>query len=218
MKPVFQILLWVGICAGVGSGISSCRPDPLTDLTPEESQVFITNRDRSVNFASYKTFSLPDSVIEISNDRAQVSMTGLEPPFLNRLAQELTSRGYQRVSRRDSTDLGVAVMRINNSYVGINSMPFSPYFMDYWGVGGLGGWGGWGGYNPYFPNYYSFYEVSESYWMIQLIDLKNPNTADQELNVIWQAQIRGNGIFDATSIDSMLAKVFEQSTYLRANQ
>ncbi|GAB3314304.1 hypothetical protein GCM10027299_02290 [Larkinella ripae] len=199
----------------MGSGISSCRPDPISDLTPEDSQVFITNRDRSINFASYKTFSLPDSVLEISNDQAQLSMTGLEPPFLSRLAQELTSRGFQRVERRDSTDLGVAVMRINNSYVGVNSMPFSSYYLDYWGYGGLGGWGG---YSPYYPNYYSLYEVSESYWMIQLIDLKSPNTTDQELNVIWQAQIRGSGIFDAASIDSMLTRVFEQSAYLRVNQ
>ncbi|WP_460669757.1 DUF4136 domain-containing protein [Larkinella ripae] len=215
MKSKFQILLWLGICGGMGSGISSCRPDPISDLTPEDSQVFITNRDRSINFASYKTFSLPDSVLEISNDQAQLSMTGLEPPFLSRLAQELTSRGFQRVERRDSTDLGVAVMRINNSYVGVNSMPFSSYYLDYWGYGGLGGWGG---YSPYYPNYYSLYEVSESYWMIQLIDLKSPNTTDQELNVIWQAQIRGSGIFDAASIDSMLTRVFEQSAYLRVNQ
>ncbi|RAK03223.1 uncharacterized protein DUF4136 [Larkinella arboricola] len=215
MKITFQILLWAGICAGIGSGISSCRPDALDGLSPEESQVFITNRDRSVNFATYKTFSLPDSVLEISNDQAQISMTGLEPTFLNRLAQELTSRGYQRVNRRADSDLGVAVMRINNSYVGVSSMPYSSYYLDYWGYGGLGGWGG---YRPYYPSYYSFYQVSDTYWMIQLIDLKNPNTADQELNVIWQAQIRGSGIFDANSIDAIITRVFEQSSYLRANQ
>ncbi|MGA0559981.1 DUF4136 domain-containing protein [Larkinella sp. VNQ87] len=215
MKAVFQILLWAGIGGAIGSGISSCRPDPLENLTPEESQVFITNRDRSVNFANYQTFSLPDSVVEVSNDQQQLSMTGIEPQFLDRLAQQLTSRGYQRVSRSTNPDLGVAVMRINNSYVGVTSMPFSPYYLDYWGYGGLGGWGG---FSPYYPNYYSFYEVSDSYWLIQLIDLKNPNTTDRELNVIWQAQIRGNGIYDATSVDTMLSKVFEQSAYLRANQ
>lgn len=215
MKITFQILLWVSICVGIGSGISSCRPDSLKDLSPEESQVFITNRDRSVNFANYKTFSLPDSVIAVSNDQSQVSNTGLEPTFLNRLAQELTSRGYQRVNRRANADLGVAVMLINNSYVGVSSMPFSPYYLDYWGYGGLGGWGGFG---PYYPNYYSFYQVSDTYWMIQLLDLKSPNTADQELNVIWQAQIRGSGIFDANSVNTILSRVFEQSPYLRANQ
>ncbi|MFC5412638.1 DUF4136 domain-containing protein [Larkinella bovis] len=215
MKPIFRILLWVAIGGGIGSGISSCRPDALSDLTPEDSQVFITNRDQSVNFAAYKTFSLPDSVVQISNDQAQLSNTGLEPPFLNRLAQELTNRGYQRVSRKDSADLGVAVMLVNNSYVGVSSMPFSPYYLDYWGYGGLGGWGG---YSPYYPSYYSFYEVSDTYWLIQAIDLKHPNTTDKELKVVWQAQIRGNGIFDAASIDSILTRVFEQSAYLRANQ
>ena len=210
MKPVFRILLWVGICGGIGSGISSCRPDPLDNLTPEESQVFITNHDRSVNFASYKTFSLPDSVMEVVNDQQQLSMTGIEQPFLDKLAQTLTSRGYQRVSRSVNPDLGVAVMRVNNSYVGVSSAPFSSYYLDYWGYGGLGGYG----YSPYYPSYYSFYEVTDTYWLIQLIDLKNPDTTDKELNVVWQAQIRGSGIFDAASVDSIITKVFDQSTYL----
>ncbi|RCR71670.1 DUF4136 domain-containing protein [Larkinella punicea] len=215
MKTIVRILLWVGVCGGIGSGVSSCRPDPLDNLSPEESQVFITNHDRSVNFANYRTFSLPDSVVEVSNNQQQLSMTGIEQPFLDRLAQTLTSRGYQRVNRSINSDLGVSVMRVNNSYVGVTSMPFSPYYLDYWGYGGLGGFGG---FNPYYPNYYSFYEVSDTYWLIQLIDLKNANTASQELNVIWQAQIRGTGIFDAASVDSIITKVFDQSAYLRANQ
>ncbi|GAB3905939.1 hypothetical protein GCM10028803_37550 [Larkinella knui] len=217
MKAVFRILLWASISGGIGGGISSCRPDPIDNLTPEESQVFITNHDRSVNFANYRTFSLPDSVVEVVNDQQRVSMAGMEPQFLDRLAQELTSRGYQRVSRNANPDLGVAVLRINNSYLGVTSMPYSPYYLDYWGYGGLGGLGGYG-YGYGYPSYYSFYEVSDTYWMIQLVDLRNPNRTDQKLNVIWQAQIRGSGIFDETSVNSILSNVFQQSAYLRTNQ
>ncbi|GAB3928763.1 DUF4136 domain-containing protein [Larkinella terrae] len=212
MKTVFQILLWASICGGIGSGVSSCRPDPLNDLTPEDSQVFITNHDRSVNFANYKTYSLPDSVVEMVNDRQTVSMSTLDQRVLDKLAQTMTGLGYQRVNRNTNPDLGLAVMKINNSYVGVTSNPYSAYYLDYWGYGGLGGFGG---YSPYYPSYYSFYEVSDTYWLIQLIDLKNPNTADQKLNVVWQAQIRGNGIFDETSVDSIITKVFDQSTYLK---
>ncbi|RRB02180.1 DUF4136 domain-containing protein [Larkinella rosea] len=215
MKTVFQILLWASISGGIGSGISSCRPDPLNDLTPEDSQVFITNHDRSVNFANYKTYSLPDSVVEVANDRQTVSMTPLDQRVLDKLATTMTGLGYQRVSGKDSSDLGVAVMKINNSYVGVTSNPYSSYYLNYWGYGGLGGYGG---YSPYYPSYYSFYEVSDTYWLIQLIDLKHPNTADQKLNVVWQAQVRGNGIFDETSVDSIITSVFNQSTYLKGNK
>ncbi|WP_128546063.1 DUF4136 domain-containing protein [Larkinella soli] len=213
MERLCKILLWVVVSAGMGSGISSCRPDPLADLTAEDSQVFITNYDRSVNFANYRTFSLPDSVVVVSNNQEGTSASALELRFLDRLAQTLTSRGYQRVARSTNPDIGVAVIRISNQYVGVTTSPFSPYYLDYWGFGGYGF-----NYYPSYPNYYSFYQVSDDYWMIQMVDLRNRNTSDCQLNVIWQAEIRGSGIFDDASLDNLLSSVFSQSTYLRANQ
>ena len=48
----------------------SCSPDALQDLTPEDSQVFITNYEKSVNFGNFNTFSLADSVFVLQNDRS----------------------------------------------------------------------------------------------------------------------------------------------------
>lgn len=207
---VFQILQWILVCGGVVVGMSSCQRDPLKDLTTEDSQVFITNYDRSANFASYQTFSLPDSVVYLTNDRAQTSLTTLEQRFLDQVSQTMTSRGYRRTNT--NADLGVAVSRINQRYVGVTSDPYSSYYMNYWGYGGFGS------FYPYYPSYYSFYEVSDAYWQVQIVDLRNRNTANNQLNVVWQAEIRGDGIFDETSVNNILTSVFNQSTYLRSNQ
>ena len=45
--------------------LSACNHDPLQDLSIEDSQVFITNHDKSVNFKQFKTFSILDSVLVV---------------------------------------------------------------------------------------------------------------------------------------------------------
>jgi hypothetical protein len=202
----------------ISSILMNCQQNPVGDLSPEDSQVFITNQDRSAVFSTYKTFSLPDSVVVYQNNTQQTSRSLLESSFINRISTALTSRGYQRVDSTSNPDLGIAVIRANESYIGATSIPYDPYYLDYWGGfgGGLGGFGY--GYSPFFPTYYSFYEVQDRYWIIQMVDLKNRNETNKQLNVIWTAQIRGNGIFDDASIDRIVDAVFSQSDYLQTNQ
>lgn len=210
---LFKRLLAVGLSLGMGWGMMACGGSPVDDLSDAESQVFITNYDRSVNFANYRTFSLPDSVVIVSNSGDQTSQTLLDQAVLAGLAQQLTNRGYQRVEQGSSADLGVAAIRVNNSYVGVTSSPYSSYYSNYWGYGGYGY-----SYYPYYPSYYNFYQVSDNYWNLQMVDLKNRNANNQQLNVIWQAEIRGNGIFDTASTNDILTNVFSQSPYLQANK
>ncbi len=44
-----------------GLGLMSCSKDPISDLSNEESLVYITNHDKSANFSQFKTFSIVDS-------------------------------------------------------------------------------------------------------------------------------------------------------------
>ena len=206
-------LLIAGMVAGLGAGMTACHKGPLNTLSDADTQVFITNYDHSVNFSNYKTFSLPDSVVIVSNDGDQTSQTLLDQGLIEQLAQQLISRGYQRVDQSTKADLGVAAIRVDNSYIGVASDPYSSYYSNYWGFGGYGY-----SYYPYYPNYYSFYQVNDTYWELQMVDLKNQNTTSQQLNVIWQAEIRGNGIFDAASTSNILTSVFNQSSYLQASK
>src|SRR5437868_14710355 len=49
--------------------VSSCSKDPLNNMTEEESRIYITNHDSTVNFSSYKTYSIVDSVALVDNNR-----------------------------------------------------------------------------------------------------------------------------------------------------
>lgn len=216
MKLTKNRLLKTAALAVVGLALAAgCNRDPLRDLSPEDSQVFITNHDASVNFGNYKTFSIRDSVAVLGNQgQVQYSTTSRELDFVARVISNLQQRGYVRVDRSQNPDLGVNVARVSNTYTGVTANPF---FDPFWG-----GWGGWGwGGGLYYPPTFSYYQVRENYWYSEIIDLKNPRAGQngqQQLPVIWTAEIRGNGIFDQTSIGRVVDAVFAQSEYLRTSR
>lgn len=203
----------------VGAGMTACRENALNGLSPADRPVYITNYDRSVNFGQYKTFSLPDSVVIQSNDRYRTSLGTVESRFVSNVAGALTSRGFQRVAQGQPADLGVAVVRVNNQYTGVGVDPYGSYYSNYWYGGGFGGFGGLG-YSPYYPSYYT-YQVTDQYWEIQVVDLKNrpaagTGTTQPQLNVLYDATIRGADITDTQSVDAATNAIFTQSPYLQA--
>lgn len=214
--------LYAALLLSLGGGLTACRDNALNGLTPQDSQVYITNYDRSVNFSQYRTFSLPDSVVVQSNDRVQTSTGTIENRFVTNVANALTSRGFQRVAQGQPADLGVAVVRVNNRFTGVGVNPYS-YYSNYWFGSGFGGLGGYGyGYDPFYPTYYT-YQVSERYWELQIVDLKNrpaPTTSSDSLrlNVVFDATIRGADITETSDVDTAITTIFNQSPYLRANR
>jgi hypothetical protein len=217
MKTTKNRFLHTAVLAVTGLALLvGCNRDPLKDLSPDDSQVFITNHDRSVDFSTYKTFSIVDSVAVLSNQGAdRPSATSRELAFIARIAQNLTQRGYVRVARTEKPDLGINVARINNSYLGVVANP-NPY---YGGFGG--GYWGYGGYGGYYPSTYSYYQVNENYWYTEALDLKNPRTGQNgqnQLAVIWTAEIRGDNIFNDASINQVVDAVFAQSGYFQAGK
>ncbi|MBD2700734.1 DUF4136 domain-containing protein [Spirosoma sp. BT702] len=208
--------LWVLLLLTVGGALTACRDNAISDLSPADSPVYITNYDRSINFGQYKTFSLPDSVIIESNNSYATAKNSISDRFVSNVANALTSRGFQRVDRGQKADLGVAVILVNNQYTGVASNPYS-YYSNYWGYGGLGGYG----YSPYSPSYYT-YEVTDRYWEIQIVDLKNSPTTSagqqQQLSVVYDATIRGADIIDTQSVDAATSAIFSQSPYLQVTR
>ena len=199
----------------VVSGLSACRKNAVNDLSPADSPVYITNYDRSVNFGQYKTFSLPDSVIVESNNSYSTEQSSVSTQFVTNVANALTARGFQQVSRGQQADLGVAIIRVNNEYTGVASNSYS-YYSNYWGYGGLGGYG----YSPYYPSYYT-YQVTDQYWEIQIVDLKNSaptSTGEQQLRVVYDATVRGTDITDPQAVNLATTAIFNQSPYLQATR
>jgi hypothetical protein len=181
--------------------LTSCTKDPISDLSDLDSQVFVTNYDKSANFKSFKTFSIADSVTVIQDNRSGTALTSLDRDLLTRIITNMQNLGYTYVAANKNPDVGLTAARITNTYLNVASTPYSSY------------WGGYyGGYYGY-PSYYT-YETSESYWAVSMLDLKNAKPATENLNVIWDAQIRGGGLANPDYIDDMVDSAFKQSTYL----
>ena len=208
---------WVVLLLLAGGGLTACRENAVDDLSPADSPVYITNYDRSVNFGQYKTFSLPDSVVIESNDTYSTGQTDVSGQFVTDVANALTAKGFQRVNKGVNADLGIAIIRVNNQYTGVASNPNS-YYSSYWG-GGYGGLGNYG-YSPYYPSYYT-YQVTDQYWEIQIVDLKNrpaTTSTEQQLTVIYDATVRGTDITDQQAVDTAVTAIFNQSPYLQATR
>jgi Domain of unknown function (DUF4136) len=190
-----KLLMFMGVlCLLV-----ACAKDPLSDLTDEDSQVFITNYDDTVSFSSYKTFATSsDSIIVLQNNRFYLSALSPELNFVQNVTNKFKERGYTRVEKTASPDLMVNIIRVSNSSVGITQNP---------------NYGGYG-YGGYYPSSYSFYEITENYWYVEVLDKKNYVANGNKYNVIWNAEIRGNGIFDDGSLNNLVNAVFKQSSYL----
>ena len=180
--------------------IWACTSDPLKDLSDADSQVFITNYDKEVLFANYKTFAVSDSVFILQNQRTASSSTAQDMVYIGRIAENLKNKGYKQVKKNENPDIGITLAHVTNSRVGVTSTPYYGYY-------------GYGSY--YSPSYYSFYQVSDSYWYIEMLDLKNLTSTNQ-YKVVWNAEIRGYNVFNPTVSLDIIDAVFAQSGYLKA--
>jgi hypothetical protein len=180
--------------------------------------VFITNHDQAVDFRQYRTFSIVDSVLVIGNRGNTTSLTEVDIRVMTAIIAQMEQAGYTLVSRTQSPDLGINVAQIRNSFVNAVSQPIGGFWGNYWGFGP--GWGGgfgpgWGGaWGPGFPSYFQFYEVTDNYWYWEILDFKNPNTANSQVPVIWTAQVRGRFLFESLYTNQLVQGVFTHSPYL----
>ncbi len=194
--------LWV---LGLSATLFSCTKDPLSGLSDSDSQIFVTNHDNQANFKLYKTFSVVDSVQVVEDNYSGTGLTSLDRAMLIRIIDNMEKLGYKYVQASAKPDVGINLARITNTSLNVVSQPISPY----WGYGG--------GYGYGFPNYYTYYQTSESYWSMSMIDLKNPDTVNNKIKVIWNAQIRGSGLGNDSFVSQMVDSVFGQSSYLKNN-
>ncbi|MDR6196822.1 DUF4136 domain-containing protein [Siphonobacter sp. SORGH_AS_0500] len=207
MKRISKSLLLLVCSVGL---LAACERDPVNDLDPKDSQVFITNH-ATTNFTGYKTFSIPDSVLVVENEKSTKMVRTQDLIFIDRIITNLTNRGFTRVAHNAKPDLEVTPAQISYSQSGYVPT-YNPWYYDpYWGYGNGYGYGYGYGYAPY----YSYYSYSENYWYIRIADVKN--VSNNQATVVWDAQIRGDGIYDTSSVGTVVDGVFAQSTYLKAN-
>lgn len=208
-----KILIAV-VCAATLLYVSRCTKEPMNNLTESEGRIYITNRDESVSFGSYQTFSIADSVAVIDNNQfAERALTAVDAAYIQAVKTQMQEKGYTLVSRNDNPDLAINVNRIFSTTTGVFS------YADYWSYYG-GYWDpyywGYGGYDYMFPTSYGIYESTEGAWSIDMFDLKNAGNTNN-IKGIWNGLIRGPGIFRTETADPGVKILFDQSTYLQTN-
>lgn len=187
-----------------------CTKDPMK-LTNEESRIYITNKDSTVNFSQFSNFNIADSVTVIDGNQAGAQLNNTDLAFLRSFSTEMKNRGFTEVTKSSQPELGVRISRIIRTSTGVVTFNdfyggwYDPY---YWGYSGYG-WGmpTWG---------FATYQVQEGMLSIDIVDLKNAATNNQ-IKVVWNGLIRGSGIFNANTAASQVAALFDQSPYLRKN-
>ncbi|MGZ8544636.1 MAG: DUF4136 domain-containing protein, partial [Flavisolibacter sp.] len=177
--------------------------------------IYVTSRDSSVNFGSYKTYSISDSVYVIDNNTlTSREATNWDQQLLSAVRTSLEARGYTRVSPGQNPDLGVNVSRLYNTST--NVVRFDDYWNGYGGSYDPYYWG-YGGYGYYFPPTYGIYESTEAALSIDILDLENA-PSNNAIRGIWNGLVRGSGIFTNTAIQGQVKALFDQSPYIQSMQ
>ena len=197
---------------GVMVLLASCSKDPLKNLSEDETRIYITNRDSSVNFASYKTFSISDSVTVVHDQHGAKEYTATDSAYIAAVKKYMQQSGYTLVTREQGPDIGVNVSRVYSTTGVISYNDYSGYYGGYYDPYY---WGDYG-YGYYMPYGYAVYSVTEGAMSIDMLDLKNA-AANKKIDFIWTGLIRGEGIFSATGADAQVKALFDQSTYLKNN-
>jgi len=208
MKRVLMIIIGL---AGFSTVFNSCAKDPVSNLTPDESRIYITDHDSTVNFSNYTTYSISDSVAVIDNGHSTHELTDVDQAYISAVKKYMDAAGYHMVSKNDNPDIGVDVNHIINTSTGVIS--YGDYWNDYGGYWDPYYWG-YPDYGYYIPYAYSVYQVKEGAISVDLLDLKNA-AAHDKINVIWTGLIRGSGIFNTSVADTQVKALFDQSSYLK---
>jgi hypothetical protein len=207
MKKILALPLGLVLCSVL---IISCTKDPVSNLTAEESRIYITDHDSSVNFSNYSTYSISDSIAVIDNGNSKHESSATGEAYIAAVKKYMNNAGYTLVSKNDNPDLGVDVTHIINTSTGVIS--YGDYWDNYGGYWDPYYWG-YPDYSYYIPYAYSVYQVKEGALSIDILDLKNASE-NNNINVVWTGLIRGSGILDPSVADSQVKALFDQSSYL----
>lgn len=209
MRAIFSGLIILFVTA-------SCSKEPLDNLSSAESNVYTTNRDTTVDFRSYKTYSISDSIIIRQSGSIEYSATSQDQAFINAFRQNMAARGFAEVARGSGPDLGIQLSLLINTNVGVIALPdmwtgwnpgfWGPYDPTWgWGLGPGWGWGG----------SFATYRVTTALMSADIFDLLNAGT-NQSFRVIWNGVIQGNEVYEPSTASTQIAQLFLQSPYLVA--
>jgi hypothetical protein len=201
--------------------ISGCYPDKIDYV--DEYDVAGTMYDHTVDFSSYNTFHVLDTVMHITDD-------GEDDPNLSRqydedilelVRQNMIDLGYTELANPDSLnrpDLEMLVQATTTDFY-----TYFTYWYDYWSW--YPGWDWWYPGYPWYPSYpwypgggyYSSYTTGTL--IVEMLDTEVDPNSGEHPGVVWMGLVNGlltNNISSAKSrLTKQINQLFEQSPYLQ---
>jgi uncharacterized protein DUF4136 len=206
--------------------ISSCYPNNGTVYNSSLDTV-LTLFDESVDFTQFKTYSMPDTIINICDDPSSSDCIELEDRYdaesLALIAKNLEDLGYTRVFDPETNvvDLFVFVSKIATKNAQVYSYPWWGYWGWYpgWGYPGYPPYPG-GGWNPWYPwGGTVVYTYTTGSMHIEMISTEDLGEDAGFANSVWAGGM--NGLLEGSDIPNRIQKninqIFAQSPYLKTN-
>jgi hypothetical protein len=210
-KIVIPVLMAAGIFV-----MTSCKKDAIKNLEGDEGQIYITKHADSVNFSSFRTFSIADSVAVIQNNKLLgKELSSADAAYIQAVKDQLTQRGYTLVNKNQNPDLGITISQVYNTSTGVFDYGsyWDPYYGSYWGPD----YWGYGGYGYYFPSYYyGTYSITEGAMSIDVFNLRDAKESNK-ISAIWNGLLRGSGVFGVSAANNGVKALFDQSSYFKAS-
>ena len=112
-------------------GLSACEKDP--DMNQLDADLVVyTDYDKDADFGGYKTYFLPDSILEAGGHRATYWKDENAKAIINKVAAEMDARGYTRIldpEKKEEANVGLQL-----SYVAQTTQVITG---GYWAAGGI---------------------------------------------------------------------------------
>lgn len=192
--------------------MTGCKKDPVSNLSNDETRIYITNYDTTVNFSTYKTFSIDDSVAVIQDNQLQGrQLTGFDNTVISQVIKDMQQKGFTQVARENNPDLAINVSEVSNTSTGVFS--YDNYWNSYDMYYDPSYWG-YAGYDYYSPYAVGVYTIQQGGLTIDMFDLKNASANGNKIRDVWSGLARGEEVFSPTNATSETDALFLQSPYL----
>lgn len=193
----------------------ACHKEPYTDSDNE--YLVYTTPGKDVNFTSYKTFDLADSLLIIGqSEKPEYSQSDNALALIEAVRTNMEKMGYIYTPSNPNADLGIQMTFV------VKTERYVQYYNDpYWWLDYPGYWspGFWGNYTGFYYRYPVSYTYSTNSLMIDMVDLTTPKTGNEALEVIWSAFLGGPAGFgpvsDLNKMKTSIDQAFAQSSYLK---
>jgi hypothetical protein len=190
--------------------LTGCYPGEVTSV--QELDLVTTLFDKDVNFAGYKTYAMPDTIIHICDAGSQeqncpsdLTRTN-DNLILTQIEENLQGMGFTRSDPQDADVLVVTSANATDMY-GYTSYY---WYWDYW-------YGYPPGYGWYYPPATVTYQYTTGTLFITMFDPDKANENQQRLPAVWTALINGvigSGGNTSSRLTTTINQAFDQSGYL----